>query len=122
MAGGYLRTPFAVEPYVAAAYKSVAAEYQLAIRVPHYQLAARHLHSVVAVDVALLAGATSGTSEGYFAQSSHLAHHVGGVMGIHYIQVVSTFVCRPEEALCCKFGFEQGCIDRIYDRLIHSLF
>ena len=108
------RVTLIVEAYVAAAYISVASEYKLALRIPHYQLTAR-----LAVDIAFESRAATGRTECNLAQTADFAHGVGRIMGGHDIYLITTLIGRAEEFIASEFGFDKRSLYWVYYRFIH---
>ena len=86
--------------------KAVTAQNLLGLRVPHYELAAGRVHQVVFVDIALLARAAAGTAEGYLAQASYFAHHIGARLCVHHIDDIAALVGGAQQAVGGKLRLQ----------------
>ena len=78
---------------------------------PHQQLLAWFGHGVELVDVAVLSGSATRSTERDFAQSAYLTHGVRGTVGINYVDFVVGLVGASEPAfgrefLLYEFGFD----------------
>ena len=119
MARGYHGHAVLVECDVASTDIAVAAEYELALGVPYYQLTARFGHGVVAVDVTFEACTAARGTESNLAETSDFAHGIGGVVRRHNVYLVVTFVGRTQKALFCEFLLYQCRFYRLYYRFVH---
>ncbi len=79
------------------------------------------LHGVETVDVAVFAGASACRPEGYFTQPAYLAHGVGRVEGIDYVQFVAALVGMAQKTFVAEFCLYQSCIYWVYNLGVHSV-
>ncbi len=105
VACGYARHQRFGKAYVVAGDEAVASEDEACLGVPHHKLQAGRVHQVEFVDVAVLAGASSGGTERYLAQTSDLAHHIGAFTPVHDINLRVSFVGIAQETRLVQFVF-----------------
>ena len=115
---GQTRASVGVKAYVGADYVAVAADDHLVFRVPDYKLAAGRVHQVEGVYVAVLPCASTGSAEGDFAQTAHLAHEVGARTSVEGVYDVSSLVGGAQLIVGSELGFEKRGVYRWYYKLL----
>ena len=114
--GGNLRHAIGIEGNVVPKYEAVTADNLLLGRIPHYKLATGHRHHVKFVDVTFLACATTGSTEGNFAQTTKLAHSVRLIMRVDNVYFVVALVGFSQKTFGREFCNNQIRVNRFNDR------
>lgn len=120
MAGGNAGLAVGFELYFPAGDKTVTAEYEFAIGIPHYELVAGGVHKVVFVNVTVFSGATAGSAECYFTQSAYFAHCHRGILGVEDIDFIASLIGSSQIMLLFKFTFNDIAVDGVDNLLIHK--
>ena len=107
MRGGNVRHPVGADFHVLAQNKAISTHYFAAVGIPHYQLAAGHLHRVIFIDVAVFACASTSCAKRYLAKSSQFTHGVWRIEGIYHIYFVASFIGGAQKSFFGEFLFYQ---------------
>ena len=118
VACGYSRDAV-VYLYVWTENEAVASGNLLCLRIPDNELAARGIHCVVGIYVALFPCAAATLAESDFAQPAYLAHGIWGGKMIHHIYFVAPLVGAAQKPLRDQFFFYQLNSDRV-DYFLHA--
>ena len=116
VAGGHLRHAV-LYLQVLAVQETVAADYLVTVRIPHYDLSAGIVHGVEFIDVTAQPRASPGVAEGYLAQTAYLAHHVRRIVRVNYIDFIAPLVRVAQELVGRQLLKNQVGVYFIYNRL-----
>ena len=101
------------------ARESVASDYFICFRIPHYKLETGLVVEVEVVQVARSAASSADGSERDLAQAADFLKHIRCTFVVDYIYLIVSSVCVAEEGLFVKFALKQSYIDGVNDRWYH---
>ncbi len=111
--------PVVIKRDLVAGQVAVSAYDLLLLRIPHYELLVGIPAGVKLVKVKALARSAAGLPESYLAQTAYLAHHVGGVLPCHYVDVVVALVGVAQLAFGGQLRLQQFLVYGLY-YLLHA--